>query len=63
MENSCLISFLVVLGGAKEIFSGGKPFSCSTTFRWSNSLVMLSLSQSLYTRLTRVLQTEDLTAG
>ena len=62
-ENSCLISLLVVLGGAKEIFYCGKPFYCSTTFRWPNSLAMLSLSQTLYARLTRDLQTEDSTAG
>ena len=42
VENSCLISLLAVVGGAKEIFSCGKPFCCSTTFRWSNSLAMLS---------------------
>ena len=64
VKNSCLITFLGVgIGCVKEIFSAGKPLCCNTDLTWFSSLAILSLSQTLYARLTNVLQTEDLIEG
>ena len=64
VRNSCLTSFLRVgIGCFKEILSAGKPLCCNTDLRWSSSLAIVSLSQTLYARFTNVLQTEDLIEG
>ena len=64
VKNSCFTTFRGVgIGCFKEIFSAGKPLCCNTYWRWSSSLAILSLSQTLYARFTNILLTQDLIEG